>query len=145
VTLLSSTDGWAVGDNGTILNFDGTSWNADPASGVVTANNLHAVAFDSTTDGFAVGENGTILHFSSGNWTVATVIPPDSGDIFEGVSAVSSTNAWVVTSGGLIYHSTNGTTWSKFASFSGDSFQSIAMVSSGHDGWIVGPNLGSDP
>jgi hypothetical protein len=50
----------AVGDAGTILQWDGTSWAKPP---VVTTNNLRAVWGSSATNIYAVGDAGTVLHY----------------------------------------------------------------------------------
>lgn len=51
---------YAVGDNGTVTQFDGTAW-----TNVNTAitSNLRAVWGSSPTNIYAVGDNGTILHY----------------------------------------------------------------------------------
>ena len=51
---------FAVGDQGTIVQYDGTGWAAVP-SGVQV--NLRAVWGSSATNIYAVGDNGTVLHY----------------------------------------------------------------------------------
>ncbi len=53
-----TTDVVAVGDQGTILAYDGTSWNAEP---IGTSVNLYAVTGSRTGQVMAVGDEGTIL------------------------------------------------------------------------------------
>lgn len=62
----SASDVWAVGDHGTILHFDGTTWE-QVASPVVT--NLNGIHGASAKDIFAVGDAGTILHFDGTTWS----------------------------------------------------------------------------
>ncbi len=63
--LAGSSDGWIVGDNGTILGWDGATWTpvASP-----TTNNLYDVFCTSATDCKAVGENGTIIQWDGSIW-----------------------------------------------------------------------------
>ncbi len=44
VFMITATDGWAVGNGGTILHWDGNSWSVHPQSGVVTAQNLRSLS-----------------------------------------------------------------------------------------------------
>lgn len=55
----SATDVFAVGENGTILHYDGVTWLL-PTSG--TTERLHAVWGSSGTDVFVVGGGGVIRH-----------------------------------------------------------------------------------
>ncbi|MBU1488130.1 PKD domain-containing protein, partial [bacterium] len=60
VSMVSATDGWAVGGYGTILHYDGTSWSEFSSP---TSNYLVSVTMVSATDGWAVGTGSTILRF----------------------------------------------------------------------------------
>ncbi|MBU1487256.1 gliding motility-associated C-terminal domain-containing protein, partial [bacterium] len=60
VSMVSATDGWAVGFWGTILHYDGTSWSELSS---LTSNLLLSVSMVSATDGWAVGTGSTILRF----------------------------------------------------------------------------------
>ena len=68
----SSSDLWAVGDEGTILHYDGTKWAADPYSGQLAVN-LRSVFGSAERPGepslFAVGDYGTILQRKGGVWS----------------------------------------------------------------------------
>jgi len=66
---LSTADGWAVGDNGTILRWDGSAWNST-ASG--TTRNLNGVHCVTSNDCWAVGNQGTILHWNGSTWSSTT-------------------------------------------------------------------------
>jgi hypothetical protein len=55
----SGSDVFAVGDYGTIVHYDGSSWSS-MSSG--TGNGLDGVWGSSGSDVFAVGDSGTILH-----------------------------------------------------------------------------------
>jgi photosystem II stability/assembly factor-like uncharacterized protein len=60
--MVSPTDGWAVGEAGTILHYRDGSWST--VSSPIKL--LFSVAMISPTDGWAVGGSGTILHYSGG-------------------------------------------------------------------------------
>ncbi|VAW76243.1 hypothetical protein MNBD_GAMMA15-1600 [hydrothermal vent metagenome] len=64
--LSGGSDGWIVGDNGTILRWDGASWNAFASP---TTNSLFDVHCVNTADCKAVGENGTIIHWDGTAWS----------------------------------------------------------------------------
>ncbi|GEM_PF-2292529 len=64
--LAGSSDGWIVGDNGTILGWDGATWAAVTSP---TTRDLYDVYCTSATDCNAVGERGTIIHWDGANWT----------------------------------------------------------------------------
>lgn len=59
----SGSDVFAVGRNGTILHYNGTSWSPMKSS---TTQWLHGVWGSSGSDVFAVGSGGTILHCRDG-------------------------------------------------------------------------------
>ena len=67
--MVSVTDGWAVGDSGAMLHWDGTSWQNVPSPAPYS---LFSVAMVSETDGWSVGSSGAILHYT------AVQTPPES-------------------------------------------------------------------
>ncbi|MFI5273049.1 MAG: TIR domain-containing protein [Ktedonobacterales bacterium] len=103
VRMLSATDGWAVGQNGTILRYqDGQwRWQASP-----TSQDLQDVAMlPDGSEGWAVGKGGTVLHYANGGWslqpsqialdlkTVAAVAP---GEVWAaGQEDVSHSGLWL--------------------------------------------------
>ena len=62
----SNNNVFAVGDNGTILHYDGNQWLALNSG---TNSTLYSVWGNSADDVFAVGSNGTILHYDGFQWT----------------------------------------------------------------------------
>ena len=62
VSMTSKQNGWAVGQNGSILHWDGNHWSITQSP---TTLNLNAVQFLSANDGWAAGDDGTILHWDS--------------------------------------------------------------------------------
>ena len=57
---LSTSNTWAVGDDGLIFNFDGERWNS--VTSPIT-DDLHSLFMLSDSDGWAVGVNGVILRY----------------------------------------------------------------------------------
>lgn len=90
VYMLSTTDGWAVGNGGVILRWNSPTagtWNINAAPGAVTALNLNAVACFTAEDCWAVGDSASpqddtsppvMLHWNGSGW--ATVAVPAGFD-----------------------------------------------------------------
>lgn len=64
----SPTTGWAVGERGIVLRYDGTRFEIDEAATAATAQSLFAVAFGAGGRGYAVGSTGALLVFEGGAW-----------------------------------------------------------------------------
>jgi hypothetical protein len=64
---VSATHIFAVGDEGTILHFDGTAWTQEP---VITSRDLVAVHMFEDGRAVALGELGTVLSFDAQAWSV---------------------------------------------------------------------------
>ena len=98
---------WVVGDSGTILYYNGSTWTAQTSG---TSSNLNAVWGSSANSVWAVGASGTILFWDGTTWAA------QNSGISTSISAVwgaSSTTVWAGGSGGTILTTTNGgTTWS---------------------------------
>lgn len=62
----SDADVFAVGDNGTILHFDGFRWSAMSSPTVETLRGVSGTAPDNV---YAGGDNGTALHYDGSAWT----------------------------------------------------------------------------
>src|SRR5207237_7668252 len=77
----SASDVWAVGSNGTILHYNGTTWSS-VASG--TTNTLVGIWGSSATDVWAVGGSFTILHYNGISWSGGS----------SGISSTSLTSVW---------------------------------------------------
>ena len=68
----STDDGWAVGNNGTIVRYNGTTWNLHPTG--LDPYTLRGVHGWDTDHVWAVGAEGTILYFDGQQW-----LPQESG------------------------------------------------------------------
>jgi photosystem II stability/assembly factor-like uncharacterized protein len=87
---------YAVGDDGVILNWNGTTWGRIESP---TTSNLLATHFGPTGIGWAVGDSGVILRYDKGNWTP---VPTPSNKSLRGVWAGPGDTAWAVGDSGTI-------------------------------------------
>lgn len=75
VAMVSATDGWIVGDSGTILQWDGSRWRAVKSP---TTNNLYSIALVSPNDSLAVGGNypdTNLLRWDGTQWILWKTFP----------------------------------------------------------------------
>ena len=166
VFMLSPTEGWAVGDDGTnqpncppatpavwvscgvgiILHYTGGTWTG-PVSPGSAPNALRSVFMVSSTEGWAVGDLGTIVHYSGGTWTQLPVnlVPtlPEIDFDFNSVFLNSANDAWAVGTAGVIMHY-DGVNWGTITSPSLTELTSISFgpplsgLANSNDGWAVG-------
>src|SRR5437899_4462576 len=94
----TGSDVFAVGDDGNIWHYDGTSWTAQPSG---TTQVLYGVWGSGRKDVFAVGAGGTILHYDGTSWTVQ---PSGTPQVLYGVWGSGGTDVFAVGSGGTIFH-----------------------------------------
>ncbi len=139
VYFISATQGWTVGNHGTILttNNGGINWTAQTSG---TSNDLTSVYFTSASQGWAVGYNGTIITTSNGgiNWTAQT---SGTTQPLYSVHFTSPTQGWAVgggnvVSGTILTTINGGSTWTVLAS-NLLPINSIFFTSS-MQGWAVG-------
>jgi photosystem II stability/assembly factor-like uncharacterized protein len=144
VCLVNKKLGWACGNNGTILKWDGETWDRVD-SGYAKNENLLAVAFLNENEGWFVGSHGTILYYNNGQWS-----QPDSGTVetLYDVAATKSHTVWIVGSNGTLMKF-NGISWGTIpVTVAGSSPSTIKSdlyslaLSDENFGWAVG-NLGT--
>lgn len=133
ISMLSSTVGWAVGNNGTIVSWNGKNWYTENSP---TSEDLFAVDFLSPSDGWAVGAGGTILHWNGDKWSKKS--SPVSFWLND-IHMLSSSNGWIVGHGGTLLH-WNGSNWSQASADYMPQIESVDMVSS-NSGWAVGADI----
>ena len=104
VFMLSSDDGWAVGNVGTIIHWDGTEWSNVTSPTTQSPKSVYMVSSD---DGWAVGIYCPIIHWDGTEWS--TVTSP-AGGFLRSVYMVSSDDGWGVGWEGTILQWT-GTEW----------------------------------
>jgi hypothetical protein len=119
VKMVSSTDGWAVGNTfdtasgsfqangGVILHWNGSAWTVDTSAVIAPMNVISGISGPSSSDVWAVGEridtSGPVpldramtLHRNASGWTAVST-PTGTGDsLLNGVSTLSSGEAWAV-------------------------------------------------
>jgi len=138
ILFLPDGDGWAVGGNGTILQYKYKQW--EKTATALTRENLNDLSFISPTDGWAVGDTGTIIHYY--DWTVHDISwRKDNSGIFDPLYAVefiSSEKGWAMGKDGVILEY-NKKKWVKIASPAGSVIYSMDFASS-NNGWAVGAN-----
>jgi hypothetical protein len=143
----SASDVWAVGDNATILHYDGTSWSTISA-GTITPP-FYSIWGASPSDVWAVGGDfggGVIVHYDGVRWSSVSV--PSGAKDLRSVWGTSASDVWAVrggttgggTTGAAILHY-DGTTWSGVSSptvNSGALGLSSVWGTSASDVWAVG-------
>jgi prepilin-type N-terminal cleavage/methylation domain-containing protein len=128
--MVSTNDGWAVGTDGAIKRWNGSTWSTVSSP---TSKSLYSVKAVSAIDAWAVGADGAILRWNGSSWSTAT--SPTSNHLY-GVYLMSSSDGWAVGAGGTILR-WNGSSWSTATSPTSNDLNAIAMAASG-DAWAVG-------
>jgi hypothetical protein len=126
----SGSDIFAVGTNGTILHYDGTSWSSMASP---TTYRLSGVWGSSGSDVFASGSYGIIIHYNGTSWS--SMASPTSLFLFD-IWGSSGSDVFAVGEQGIIFHY-NGANWSPMDS---PTIQWLARLwgSSGSDVFAVG-------
>ena len=133
--MLGGNDGWAVGDGGTILRFQGAGLWVE--FGSPTTADLRSVNLLDSTHGWIVGSSGTILHYDGTIWSTASALTTSD---LNSVAQVSPQEAWVVGDSGTIIQ-WNGVAWYPYNPspplLGSPDFNSVFLLSNGN-GLIVG-------
>jgi hypothetical protein len=161
VTVISSTNVWAVGGLGSgnsgslIEHWDGTRWSVVTAPNSSTVGALLSVSGTSATDVWAVGRifrhpSVEVLHFDGNTWSIVAAPSPAFDSVLTGVKALAPNNVWAVgeTNVGpiqtLIEH-WDGTSWTVIPSpnpnggtTNGNNLLSGIAAVSATDIWAVG-------
>lgn len=128
--MVSTSDGWVVGEQGTILRWNGAAW-SNAISPV--PNDLMGIDLLDSSTGWAVGSGGAILRWNGTAWSSAA--SPTSTNLKD-VHILAANDAWAVGEGGVILH-WNGTAWSTSTSPTSYDLFAVDFISS-TDGWAVG-------
>lgn len=132
IDMVTASDGWAVGENGTILHWDGSSWYIVPN----TSYSIYDIKMVSSSNGWAIGRAGTILHWDGTKWS--QIQSPTKLDLLK-LDILTAGDGWAIGAGGSdsVIH-WDGNIWSQHASPpTSEPLFALDMVSSS-DGWIVG-------
>jgi hypothetical protein len=126
----SSNDVWVVGEQGTMLHWNGANW---AATNPATALDLTGVSGSSATNVIAAGAAGTVLRWNGSSWTTE-----DAGVTrdFRTAAVGDSAHAWVAGSfGSMVFW--DGTRWFDFSGMY-PSTQINGSWASGSAFWFVG-------
>lgn len=131
--------GFAVGNSGTILKYNGTTWTADVSG---TTQNLFGVYVVSVNEAWAVGAAGVIRKWNGSTWSAATSPTATQLNAITMLDATLSGTAqkgWAVGNAGVAA-SYNGSSWSSNNTGSGNNMSGVAMFNtpSSQDVWVVG-------
>jgi hypothetical protein len=163
----ASSNGWAVGSNGSktlILHWNGKTWNSSPAVAAAppppatrysTAGGLAGVAAASASSAWAVGHAGTgtsakvlMLHWNGSRWSRVTSpsVLTGAGEL-AAITVVSAKDAWAVGYTGtftttastrtLLLH-WNGTAWSRVTTPAPVAGALSGVTATASRGWAVG-------
>ncbi|AEI50815.1 WD40/YVTN/BNR-like repeat-containing protein [Runella slithyformis] len=100
--VLNSEEAWAVGQNATVLRWDGEKWSELL---VFSTENLLSVYFQDAQNGWAVGTNGTILFWNGLSWN------PEESPTTEtliGIKRIANGSVQLTALSGLSYERING-------------------------------------
>jgi len=126
----SPDDGWAAGDSGHILHWDGDDW-TPVSSG--TGSNLLALWGADADHVWAVGRGGTLLRWDGARWAAEKV--HTQADLYA-VHGRADDDVWVAGGGGTLLHF-DGRRWSTIATGSRLRFVAVAAAPDG-DVWLAG-------
>lgn len=129
--------GFAVGDSGDVLQYNGSNWTAVSSS---TSNDLRGVFVVSSSEAWAVGASGTIIRWNGSSWS--TYSSPTSTQL-NAISMLDTDNDGLAEFGvavgenGLIL-TYNGSSWSSTTAGSND-LDAVAVLTT-NDVWAAGQN-----
>ncbi|MFX0062865.1 MAG: C25 family cysteine peptidase [Candidatus Hermodarchaeota archaeon] len=132
VSMISPTNGWAVGKDSYICHWNGHEW--VDQSGSTPNIDYYSVKMVGYREGWAVGEQGTIIRWDGESWS--NFPSPVSSTLYS-VDIATPMEGWAVGQNSLLHW--NGTIWEDWGlpvGFSG-SLNSVFMANK-DDGWIVG-------
>lgn len=133
IVMASPNDGWAVGDGGLILRWNGAAWSRVTSP---TRYDLRGLAAVGPHDLWAVGVHGTILHGDGVQWSN---IPSPTTKNLLAVSMASASEGWasVDNGDGLWFLHWNGSIWAPITG-TWQSFRANAVVAlSPTDAWAT--------
>lgn len=142
VCMVSKKLGWACGNNGVVLKYDGETW-AKVDTGLAKNENLLSVTFANENEGWMVGSHGTILAFKNGSWNLENTQTQEN--LYD-VAVTRSRTVWVCGSNGTLL-TYNGISWGKVTAVTETSGTSPTTVtddlyslglSDQNNGWATG-------
>lgn len=107
----SANNVYAVGENGTILHYDGSRWSAEDIGGIIP--DFTDVWGSAPDNIYVTGPHGT-YHYDGNTWEkVTSLIEVDPASTMISVWMSSPTDIYLLSSYNQIYYSNNGTNWVK--------------------------------
>jgi hypothetical protein len=154
VHFTAAANGWAVGDQGAIITYDGVTWSTYQ-TGPIVPQDLYSVYTISPIDGWAVGGTkpalgGVILRLTGSGWGVVAQCPGPTcvqNVVLRSVFELQTGEAWAVgdaSNGGAgpatILHWVPPGPWSQVPSntLAGVNLNSVFFLADGSEGWAVG-------
>ncbi len=156
IAMVSANDGWAAGENGALLHYDGSVW---VSSNLPLTMTLFSVSMSSENNGWAVGAdnippgNGILLRWNGIGWQSVPKPSIPWPFYMTDVSVPNDTSAWIA--GGIIVCSVgppcvptdalgtiaywDGSIWSTYQI--SDVFLSSIYMISDTNGWAVGTEV----
>ncbi len=144
--MLSSTEGWAVEDDGSIYRYNGIGWSINNQAPGFSSSSYWAQSImpfgenDIWVGGYSRHPDSNIstwlYHWNGSIWESMWDYNDDSGDYISGIDGVSSTDIWFVGSGGVILH-WDGNQIQSATSPTTNYLYDVQMISE-NDGWAVG-------
>lgn len=142
--ILSADDIWTVGDEGSILHYDGVQWNEITSPIIANTFSLTDIAATSNNNIWVIGSQGVLLHYDGTTWqriTANTFGARSASVNFLSISMSSPGDGWIVgdrahSSKGLILHYQHEE-WQEIPNAPKNGLQRIFMIST-TDGWAVG-------
>jgi photosystem II stability/assembly factor-like uncharacterized protein len=142
VVALSPTKVWAVGQSGTILKYNGVSWETKTVSNWPTSKALRAIAF-SGSNGWAVGDGYGVAITTNGGDSWSTLVQPGTTGTLRAVAAAGP-GAYAVgdsaygSGSAIMKYLTTSSSTAKIPG-TGNALYGIAFADADH-GWAVGAN-----
>lgn len=130
-----SDDVFVVGEDGTILHYDGNAWVLMENETTACLNDVWGTSSDNV---YAVGSSGTILHYDG---TVWSMLPCSTVNDLNGIWGLSANNIYAVGSNGTLLHY-NGLIWNLINS--GIDIDLNGVWGTSEDGIYVVGNNGPD-
>lgn len=131
LAMLSPTSGFAVGDDGTILQYIDSNWQTIISP---TSSDLNSIQMIDESDGWIVGSDGVILRWNGIQWT--SYLSPTSAKMWD-VAIFDSSTAWAV---GDTIIKWDGDSWSQEPNL--PTFSTLYAITglSPYELWAVGQN-----
>jgi hypothetical protein len=131
-----NTHGWAVGDSGEIVFFNGQKWQQmdNPARG--SGYDLMKVFFLNPDLGWAVGTGGIVMKYDGGKWTLVKIASFNSTVTLYDIIFVNNYCGWIVGSEGTFLQY-DGKVWNQDTVPVLVTFNSLYFLDHAH-GWAAG-------